>query len=61
MSDRLRALLLDKLFPYVDVGIQFSAKCLGSFRHHLMLNTFSVDHAQQVLLAVLDFPKRKKS
>jgi hypothetical protein len=61
MTKELRALLLEKLFPYVDVGIEFSAKCISTFRHYLMLNTFSAEHAQQVLLAVLEFPKRKKS
>ncbi len=59
MLNRLRKILLDDTFPYVELGVEYYAKVLGTLRRHLQLNTFTAQETQQVILAIID-PKQKK-
>jgi len=60
MHKTLKELMFNGVFPYVEIGIEYYAKVLGSLRKNLILQGFGPVEAQEVVLFLLNPLKRKK-
>lgn len=61
MIDRLKEILDDRILPYVDLGLYTYSKVLGSLRRNLQLAGFGTKESYEIVLSLIDFPKRKRS
>ena len=57
MPNKLKKILIDNTFPYIEIGISYYAKMLGSLYKALLLNGFKESSAQEIILTLIKFRK----